>query len=333
MGYFERKIEGQTRESNMSGSNPLQNPVNLTSFLRLFRRASQPRHWPDQRARSWAREVKNYPDLPEIYKPFFREKKLDHLEPFPYTVVSPTFKGGHGRPENERLLWISDRTVNVLEFVDGQLHSTYYNPEQIVYLERGSILLHAWISIMGQDAAGINSTTIRYNAVTDPIMAPFLSCLRVTPATGGSIDLDRERSRFDFLSFSNFKFMSYGQASIQQGARVNRILLQPQIRHDIFRFSGFNISRLIQPSHLIILTDGELIIIRDDDSQPWSRKDPYGAIWSFISRERILDSYLTTVEDDRMQFIIELSGGKCLRIKFGSEKSAELTQLINQLKT
>ena len=316
----------------MARSDQLKNPGKWTSILKLFGRRGQPRHWPDQRARSWAREIKNYPDLPEIYKPFFREKKLDHLEPFPYTVVSPTFKGGHGRPENERLLWISDRTVAVLESVDGQLKSTVYNPEQIVYLERGSILLHAWISMMGQDAAGIHSTTIRYNAVTDHLMAPFLSCLRVAPAARGSIDPEVERSRFDFLSVSNFKFMSYGRASIQPGARVNRILLQPQIRNEIFRFSGFGISRLVQPSHLIILTDGELIIIRDDDSQPWSRKDPYGAIWSYIPRERIIDSSLTPVEDDRLQFIIELSGGKRLQIKFGSEKSAELTQLINQLK-
>ncbi len=316
----------------MSCSDPLQNPGFWTSLIKLFRKASQPRHWPDQRARSWAREIKSFSDLPDLYKNFFQANDLANSQPFPYTVVSPTFKGGHSRPENERLLWICDRTVGVLELVDGQLKGKYYNPEQIVYLERGSILLHAWITMMGQDAAGISSTTIRYNAVTDHIMAPFLSCLRVTLAGGGSIDLEVERSRFDFLSFSNFKFMSYGRASIQPGARVNRILLQPQIRHDIFRFSGLNISRLIQPSHLIILTDGELIIIRDDDSQPWSRNDSYGAIWSYISRERILDRYLTPVENDSLQLILELSGGKCLRIMFGSDKSAELTQLINELK-
>jgi hypothetical protein len=286
----------------------------------------------DQRARSWARQITKYPDLPEIYKPFFLEQKFGSLQAFPYTVVTPTFKGGHGWPENERLLWIRDHTVGVLELLDGRLRCTYYESARIVYLERGSILLHAWLTLVGQDGTDFHSTTIRFNSVTDHIMAPFLSCLRAAPLNEEYVDMDTERHRFDFLADSNFKFMSYGQGSLQTGARVFRILFQPRIRSEILKFAGFSLTRRIQPAHLIILTDSELVIIRDDDSQPWSKKDPYGAIWSYIPREHILDSYLTTVGDDGVQFIGELSGGKCLRIKFGSEKSAELTQLFNLLK-
>ena len=307
-------------------------PAKWSTISKLFKRARLPRSWPDQRARSWAREIEHFSDLPEVYKAFYKENELDRLQPFPYTVISPTFKGGNGRPENERLLWIRGRTVGVLEVVDNQFCCTYYKPEQIVSLERGIILLHAWITMVGQDESGLNSTTIRYNAVTDHIMLPFISFLRAAPLRAKEVDLEKQMNRFDFLAHSNFKFMSYGQVSIQPGARVISVLFQPQIRNEILKFSKFFISRLIQPAHLIILTNGELIIIRDDDSQQWSRGDPHGAIWSIIPRARIRDCCLTSVEGGRLQLAAELSGGKILRVQIESTHRLELELLVGEMR-
>ena len=152
------------------------------------------------------------------------------------------------------------------------------------------VLLHAWITIHGEAVnGGAESTTVRFNSVTDHIMLPFVERLRPTPTAGAATDLEAERARFNDLGRTHFKFMSYGQGAIRPGARVDTILLQPQIRRELIGLLGFSLSRLIGPAHLTILTDSELILIRDDESQRWSRRAPHGAIWTYIPRARILD--------------------------------------------
>src|SRR5512138_1118223 len=74
--------------------------------------------WPkfiDPRAHSWAKEVKSYSELPVQYWPFFKAQ-----EALPYSVLMPTFRGGYGHPEVERLLCIREGKVHVLEPTEGR---------------------------------------------------------------------------------------------------------------------------------------------------------------------------------------------------------------------
>lgn len=304
------------------------------SLLSLILREGDEPDQEDTRTRSWARQLTSRSDLPQPYLAFFDSLPPNHGQPSPYMVLTPTFRGGYGRPEHERLLCAIGDTIHVVETIDGQLHSTSYIPQDVICLERGAILLHAWITIRGHAAGrGTESTTVRFNSVTDHIMLPFVERLRPTPTAGGAADLEMERARFNDLARTHFKFMSYGQGTIRPGARVNKILLQPQIRRELIGLLGFSLSRLIGPAHLTILTDSELILIRDDVSQRWSRRSPHGAIWTYIPRAKILDVSVTPGNDDVQVFTIALPGPFRIQALFESSQAADLARLISDLKS
>ena len=91
-----------------------------------------------------------------------------------------------------------------------------------------------------------------------------------------------ETSPFAALADVNFKFMNFGLKTIPPGEPVLQILLQPEIRETVFAFLGFTLTRRIAPAHLAILTERDLILIRDDPSQREKAKSPYGGIWNYI---------------------------------------------------
>lgn len=304
-----------------------------TRLLRLMLGGGSRTEPDDPRARSWARRIESLADVPEIYTPFFDSPPGTRREPFPHTVLTPSFRGYTGRPQKERLLCIVYGQVHVLESVEGCLRTTCFSPAQVSFLERGSILLFAWISITGGVGNATRSVSVRYSPVTDHLMLPFLECLRAPTTAGNSADLAAERARFDYLRQGHFKFMSYGQGSIRPGARVRRILLQPQIRHEYLGLFGVALSRLVWPSHLTILTDSEVILIRDDDSQHWIMGSPHGAIWTYIPRRKIEDASITPAEDGRLALSFVLSGGASIRSIFDSTLAPQLELLLEELRS
>jgi hypothetical protein len=122
-------------------------PRFLDALLRAIGRTGQRPAFDDPQARSWARRVRSYEDLPTVFRSFFDHLLFRQIEPFPYTVLMPTFLGGYGRPEIERLVLNLWRDIHVLENSEAALRTTRYPIEKIHVLERGSILLYAWITI------------------------------------------------------------------------------------------------------------------------------------------------------------------------------------------
>lgn len=294
----------------------------------------QPALLDDPCASTWAREVKCYGELPEIYQPPFGKLLSHRAGPFPYTVVMPTFKGGSRRPQTERLVFKLGREIHVLVDSEGGLGAARYPIESIEFVERGSILLHAWITICGQDSEGeLRSTTLRFNAVTDHIMAPLIEAMRAPAACGSSADLAGERRRFDFLGASHFKFMSYAKASIRPGARVIQCAFQPERRSKLIRLFSISVSRLESPAHLAILTDSELILIRDDATQRWSKGPPHGAIWTYIPRRQITNTWLSSGSNGMQTLSLTLRAGSRFDVASGPSQSRNLGEIAEALRS
>ncbi len=276
----------------------------------------------DPRAHSWAREVKSYSELPVQFQPFFETR-----EALPYSVLPPTFKGGYGRPETERLLCILEGKVLVLERVDGHLQCTSYAPDQVHLIEYGVLLLHSWITIHGQDDRGsMQSVTVRFNSVSDYLMSPFVDCLRGPNPEGSASALETERAKLDYLAASHYKFRTYGRACVRSGAEVLQTIFQTEIRHERLRVLGISLSRLVSPAHLCILSNAELIDIRDDPGQRWSRGSPHGAIWAYIPRSKITGAGLVPRSDGTQELSVRLQGGLCVRSLFGADKTLQLKE-------
>ena len=288
----------------------------------------------DPCGRTWAREVKCFEELPKIYQEFMDSLLSQGREPFPYAVVMPTFKGGYRHPQRERLVFKLGSDIHVMEDSEGGLGATRYPIENVDFVERGSILLHAWITIRGEDAKGeVRSTTLRFNSVTDHIMAPFIEAMRAPTTAGSSADLKTERSRLDFLGRTYLKFRSYGQSSVRPGARVMTIVFQREIRSEVARLLKFSLTRLQSPTHLGILTDSELILLRDDDTQRWLKGPPHGAIWLYVPRRQIVDASLSSGSKSIQTLSIALRGGSRIEAPFEASQGSNLEQMVEAIRS
>ncbi len=285
----------------------------------------------DQTRLSWARTAKTLPEVPEIYHGFF-DGLTEEKAPFPYTVISPTYKG-FLRQENEKLICRVGDSLCILEQQNGGLEIRRFPHSGIFLLERGTILLHAWFTIRGTDSTGDTvATTIKFNSVTEHLFAPFVEWFREASKPAGEAEGPVVgTSPFDALAGVNFKFMNYGRKTVSPGEPVLQFVLQPEIRETVFAFLGYSFSRRLAPAHLAILTEGDLILIRDDPSQRVNATTPYGGIWNYIPLLKIESVSLVPGEDDLLEFSVHLPKNQRVIIPYEEAKRPEAEELRKRI--
>jgi hypothetical protein len=285
----------------------------------------------EQTRLSWARRVKSYDDLPELYKGFFDALPPHERNQFPYTVLTPTFKGFR-KPENEKLICMPGERVCVLESIENKVLPVCYPLADINYVEAGAILLYAWITINGLDEQGqLASSTLKFSAVTDSLLAPYVESMRPRISEAREAYLWTETDHFDSLANTNFKFMSYAKKSIRPGEKVIQSLFQPEIRTELFKLYAVTISRSVSPAHLSILTDSELIIIRDDESQRWLQGVRNGGIWTYIPLSKVSSVSLSHKEQNLLVLSICLPENQHVDCLFQDSRKGKVERLLSQL--
>jgi hypothetical protein len=284
----------------------------------------------EQTRLSWARMVESYDEVPEIYKGFF-----DGLptSTFPYAVLTPTFKG-FLHQESEKLVCSPDHVLYILERAKNDLLCTRYSLEDISYVEVGLILLKAWITIRGIASDGaLTSSTLKFNAVTERLFTPMLKKIRTVAGGRTDADLGWELSKFNHLGTLNFKFMNFARRSILPGEEVMCTLLQPEIRATVITLLGRSLFRTISTAHLHILTDRELIMIRDENSDGWSREVRYGGIWTYVPLGKITSVSLTDRGDSLLVLSIHLPENDRLDSLFSTSARREIDFFLDQLES
>ena len=292
--------------------------------------------WPrvgliDAQSHSWARRVASIDEVPTPYREFYKALPADQQEPFPYSVLTPTFRGIGRRLEREKLVCLVGESMHVVEHHDGQLASTSLPLHGRCHVERGVLLLHSWISVHGPDpGCASRSCTLQFNSVTDHLMAPFVDALRA-PSSGAAVsDPEAEREHFNHLAQTHYKFYSHGRNSMRPGDRALELLLQPQVQSTPLRLLGYSISRRLSPAHLTILTETEIVLIRDDESQSWITDPAPGAIWDYIPRSMVRAVSIERMDNGLLALRIALESGPVLTCKFDDCAEPELLRLVRR---
>ena len=254
-------------------------------------------------------------------------------KPFPYCVLTPTFEGIGRQLERQKLVCVSGNWMHVLEHGDGRLTHRSFGLNGRCHVERGVLLLHSWITVRGSDSDGApQSATLRFNSVTDHLMAPFFDALRPRPAVTASVDLELEREHFNYLAKTHYKFYSHGRSCIRPGDHIQLALLQPELRSRALRIFGYSISRRLSPTHLTILTETELVCIRDDEKSNLDRGPAPGAIWSYIPRGLIKGASFSSPRDGGLLALEIISNvGPMLKLTFAARAQPELMRLVRNL--
>jgi len=283
----------------------------------------------EQTKLTWAKAIESYAMVPEAYKEFF-DSQLSNGQAFPYAILTPAFET-LGYKITEKLVCTFDHEIYILEKSGHTLTVQCYPFDGISYVEMSSMLLDSRIKISGVTSQGVSTSSIaRFNSVTEYLFAPVLKKIRLAAVNVKDGVRDSESDKFDHWVKLNYKFMNFARHSLMGGEKVIHALLQPEIKKPRFKILGKTYYRTLAPTQVCILTDRELIMIREELLQ--SRKDKYGGIWDYIPLNKIATLSANQKDDNLLVLSIQLITDERLEFLFQISMQAEIDQLLEQFR-
>lgn len=254
---------------------------------------------------SWARPIKSYASVPYVYKEFFYPFFIGGRA-FPYTVLTPSLERFFHR-DSEKLICNLQDEIWALERSGNTFEAQCYPLEGISYIEFKTALLASSIKICGlTDKGDCASSTFTFNSVTDYLFTPILNRARHAKIDVTTMVEDGEPAWFDHLMKVNYKFMNYAKRSLMAGENVLHSILQPEICESLISVLRKTYFRTISPTHMLILTDRELILIREENTR--RKEDRYGGIWDYIPLSKITSLSLGEKANSLLVLSIQLPG-------------------------
>jgi hypothetical protein len=269
-------------------------------------------------------------EVPPAYRRFC-EARLT-AEAFPYAVLTPTF-AGFLRRETERLVFYLDDQLIILEKTSGEPKCTTFAFDDVNMVEVGGILLKAWLKVQGRtnNETRLTTVTLRYNAVTDRLFTPFVDRLRGIAASPIDLPREVELSKLDAVPLLSYKFRNYARHCLPPGDRLITALAQPEMKRPVVQFGRWAYRRTIILAHVLILTDRELIIIRDDPDSTESFETRYGGVWNYLPLRKIEHIACADKDAEVMAVTLGLPLGDRVEALFAVERRAEVDRFLNQL--
>lgn len=280
-----------------------------------------------QTKKSWAMRLTTYEEVPPECQPFF-EPLQKAGQAFPYCVVTPSYEGFLNHSQ-EMLVCTFDQKIYFLHKNDIPVNVTCFDYKDIYHLAFRKVLLESGLQISGTDQEGQNPTIeLRFNTVTDYLFTPIINEIRQTQFNGKETKDDFDFSEFESVSY---KFANFARHSLLPGERTLRIVWQSEVRTGKFSRSWLGwlnkvFTKVILPYHVLLLTDQEIILIREDEHA--SRKENYGGVWDYVPLRQIDHIAMEELEDGLLSLIVHLKDRRELRQVFPPDRRSELENLI-----
>lgn len=271
--------------------------------------------------RTWARQIDSYEAIPQEFRAAFPK----YTGSFPYTLYIPEDKIYLFLQRNKKIMCIYDGQITLLEFKHNKVEKFTSPISDVLYLERGKILLNSWLTV--QTLSGIIS--IKFNTTNGYLFEPVIEEIRRGMGDSHFLDMapgegEQELSKFHYLSTVNYKFMNFGQDSIRPGDTVVGMAYQPE--RCVQEYALFNkaLFKRHTTSHLTILTEKELILIKERKRIKTDQAKLYGGVFTYIPRHRIQDiSFIPNQENTQSTMEITLPDS----LRFSSEFSLDNEEL------
>lgn len=282
----------------------------------------------EQISKSWARKISSYEEVPTIYLPFL-EKLSITAGSFPFTILTPTFEGFLRRRLTENLVTRVGDSIYIVEDRPDGLVFTEHKIEHINCVEEANILLRSWLKIHSAAEGKLTTTLLEFNSVSMELFQSMILAVRRSPSSPASND-NPELDKFDSLMYRDFKFMNYARKSLLPDEIVHAFALQLEITEPLLRGLGLKFRRTVVPKHICILTDKELILIREEIKPWWHLGRNYGGIWQYIPLSRISSLQLKPQSDEMAALSINLPGDQTIEPLFTADCRDELQHLIDE---
>ena len=107
-------------------------------------------------------------------------------------------------------------------------------------------------------------------------------------------------------------------------------ILQPEICTRALTLLGKTLYGLVSPTHMCILTDRELITVREEERR--SSNEKYGGIWDYIPLAKIVELTLSHRDGDLFELSIRLPDVVPLNSLYRASAERELNELLDRFR-
>lgn len=278
---------------------------------------------------SWAKHIKSLVDIPDVYNSFFESFPAVESA-FPYTVLTPTYENFIHKT-TEKLISDFGHDIYVLERNGDSFETQCYPIDGISYIEIRIALLAASFTICGMtNQEVLASSTLKFNSITDYLFFPILKRVRLFSIDAKNVVQGIDEEKFNCLVDVNFKFMNLAKHSLLEGEKVIQFTLQPEIQAELLTFLKKTYYKTTSATHMCILTDRELIFIREDATQ--RKEDRYGGIWDYIPLDKIRSLSVSKKVEDLLVLTVQLPGNTHFELLFQASAEEELNGLLDRFK-
>lgn len=273
----------------------------------------------------WARPIQSFEEIPNAFKEFLPQSEL-----FPYIIYSPPDSWGE-KKTNAKLTCMYQDKVVVLEVIRNEVNTTCYWFKDIDYIEQGTMLLYSWIGIHGFVDGALSNSIVEYNSVVTPYFHPIVRAIRQVQPISETIGDNRDLSKLDYLNVLNYKFFNYSHDSILPGEEIIGTVYQPAV----YEKSMFFFTRVVTLSHLTILTNKELIIIKEEEVIEVKRRSDVknGGVWVYIPLHKIFNITIDSNERKNLLTLVIAVKQNRINLTFSSLKRRDLEAFIAEFKT
>ena len=282
----------------------------------------------EQTKLSWAQFIGSYAAVPKVFQGFF-EPLLAEGRAFPYAVLTPSYEGFLHRATEKLICDLGDE-IHILERRGQGFDRLSYPLERISCVEVTGVLLDTRIKISGLTRQGVpSSSTFKFNSVTDYLFTPILENIRLATVESRDEVPSSELEKFDHWAGVSYKFMNYAKHSLVGGEKVIQAVLQAEIRAGEFTLMGRTFYRRISPTHMTVLTDRELIIVREEGSK--GGVDRYGGTWHYIPLKRVVALSMSR-KGTLLAISIQLPQDARIERLFQPSANREIDQLLDRFR-
>jgi hypothetical protein len=295
--------------------------------VRAFAVTSKKPGGPVETTRYWPRRIERPEDVP----PAFEEQFADSADESAEVVYVPA-PGSLSSAQKEHLVVWSDESL-AIHTAQGDRRSVLGSAlGEIEQLEWGSVLLHSWMTIW----AGGGSVTIHFNSVREDLFRPLVTTIRRASWTGEDeralqddhaapgLSAGSEAEKLRHLRPRTIKFVNYGSRCLLPGERIVSTLFQELFSARARRGGRFVPLRWYVSPHLFVLTDRELVFLREEHELALLKRYAYqyGCVREFVARSRVADVHVDE-RDGFRELVVRTTSDRTIRSKFALD-NAEL---------
>jgi len=275
-------------------------------------------------AQSQPRTISSYEEIPTGFLAAFPGAD----DGFPYTVIIPkgVVSSFQENVNPQMLCLYKDRLIN-LEAIEGEVQKSEYALSTVSSVEHGRVLLNSWLTIHSAS----RTKTFNFSSAVERVFLPIITALRAAasdaPAAEGTT-IQEETAKLGYLWKHNIKYFNYAKQSLTPNSTIRASVYQEDIPLSKLNFFGKSVFSSYLSGHLALLTDRELIFIKESEEIRALNDTSYGGVFSYITLEMVKSIAFTDTNDKKVDCVanVSLMDGKHYQFQYSAASAMQLEE-------